>query len=62
MIRSESRIIIAAIAVFMALAGLAVALHGLVFGEPAHLRYGAAVAFASISAVVIMLDPPPHEW
>jgi hypothetical protein len=63
MIRIEPRIAIAAISVFVALAGLAMALRGLIFDVPSLVRYGVAAIIASVAMLVVMLNPPssPHE-
>ena len=64
MIRIEPRITVAAISVFVALAGLGAALRGMIFDESSLVRYGVAVIIASVALLVVMLIPPssPHEW
>ncbi|SOE97332.1 Protein of unknown function [Burkholderia sp. D7] len=64
MIRIEPRITVAAISVFVALAGLGAALRGMIFDESSLVRYGVAVIIASVALLVVMLNPPssPHEW
>jgi hypothetical protein len=63
MIRIEPRIAIAAISVFVALAGLAMALRGLIFDVPSLVRCGTVAIVISVTLLVVMLNPPssPHE-
>ena len=62
MIRTEPRIVVAAISVFVALAGVATALHGLIFDEPGLVRWGTVAIVVSVALLVVMLNPPspPH--
>lgn len=64
MIRIEPRIAVAATSVFVALAGLAAALRGMIFDDSSFVRYGVAAIIASVALLVVMLNPPPspHEW
>jgi phosphoribosylcarboxyaminoimidazole (NCAIR) mutase len=64
MIRIEPRITVAAISVFVALAGLGAALRGMIFDKSSLVRCGVAVIIASVALLVVMLNPPssPHEW
>ncbi|CAN7795489.1 DUF2964 domain-containing protein [Caballeronia sp. LjRoot34] len=57
MIRSEPRITITAISVFVALAGLAAALRGMIFDESSLMHYGVAAIIASVALLVVMLNP-----
>lgn len=57
MVRAEHRIVLAAIAVFVALAGMASAIHGLLFGEDSVTRYGAAAIVAGVACFVMLLNP-----
>jgi hypothetical protein len=61
MIRTEPRIIVAAISVFVALAGVATALHGLIFDEPPLLRWGSVAIIVGVTLLVVMLNPPDEE-
>lgn len=64
MIRIEPKIAVAATSVFVALAGLALALRGMIFDEINLVRYGAAAIIASVALLVVMLNPPSssHDW
>ncbi|MGR3910236.1 DUF2964 family protein [Burkholderia sp. SR8] len=57
MIRRQSRIVVAAIAVFVSLAGMMAVVTGLLFDEATALRGGAVALIAGVAAFVAMLDP-----
>ncbi|WP_408483215.1 DUF2964 domain-containing protein [Paraburkholderia sp. RL17-383-BIF-A] len=56
MIRSESRIIFAAIAVFVALAGIGASIRGLLFDQPPVFRYGVAALIVGVACFVMLLN------
>nr|WP_253958953.1 DUF2964 family protein [Paraburkholderia fungorum] len=59
-VSSESRIVFAVIAVFVALAGIAASIRGLLFDESQLLRYGAAALIGGVACFVLLLNPS-HE-
>ncbi|VXB29374.1 conserved hypothetical protein [Burkholderia sp. 8Y] len=61
MIRGEARIVAAAVAVFVALAGIVVALHGLVFDKLAVLDYGALAILIGVTSFAVLLMPMPED-
>lgn len=61
MVQGELRILVAALAVFVALAGLAVAIHGLLFDEPRVVLYGMTTVSCGIVAFVAMLTVHPKD-
>ena len=61
MIRSELRIVCAAIAVFAALIGLYLVLDGLVFDAWVTLCYGAATLIVGVAGFVLLLIPGPGD-
>lgn len=61
MIRTELRIVLAAVATFVTLAGIAVAIHGLLFDSNAAVAYGVAAITAGISACVVLLNLRSHD-
>ncbi|MDR3097360.1 MAG: DUF2964 domain-containing protein [Paraburkholderia sp.] len=61
MVQGELRILVAALAVFAALAGLAVAIHGLLFDEHRAVLYGMAIVACGIVAFVAMLTVHPKD-
>ncbi|OXC72174.1 DUF2964 family protein [Caballeronia sordidicola] len=63
MIRTEPRIAVAAISVFVALAGVSTALRGLIFDEPGLVRCGTVAIVVSVTLFVVTLNPSPlQEW
>ncbi|MFX1674199.1 DUF2964 family protein [Paraburkholderia sp. A2WS-5] len=61
MVQGELRILVAALAVFVALAGLAVAIHGLLFDESRVVLYGMTIVSCGIVAFVAMLTVHPKD-
>jgi hypothetical protein len=61
MIRRQSRIVAATLAVVVALIGIFVALDGLVFDSRIVFRYGAATLLIGIACFVLLLNPGPHD-
>ncbi len=61
MVHGELRILVAAIAVFAALAGLALAIHGLLFDEQNYVDYGLAIVAGGIASFVLMLTVHPKD-
>jgi hypothetical protein len=61
MVHGELRILVAALAVFAALAGLALAIHGLLFDEHIYVDYGMAIVAGGIAAFVVMLTVHPRD-
>jgi cell shape-determining protein MreD len=57
MVRTEYRIIFAAIAVFFSVAGMATAIHGLLFDEYSVMRYGVAAIVLGVACFVVLLNP-----
>nr|WP_309749576.1 MULTISPECIES: DUF2964 family protein [unclassified Caballeronia] len=61
MVTGEARIVAAAVAVFVALAGIVVALHGLVFDKLAVLDYGALAILIGVTSFAVLLMPMPGD-
>jgi hypothetical protein len=57
MVQAEPRIILAAVAVFTALAGLGATIRGLLFDSPAFIHYGALALVAGVASFVVLLMP-----
>lgn len=57
MVQAETRIICATVAVFVALAGLAGLIRGLLFDSTDFFRYGAASLVVGIACFVLLLNP-----
>ena len=61
MVRDELRIVVAALATFAALAGVAVSIHGLLYEENDVVLSGAVAMGVGILACVVMLTLHPHD-
>lgn len=61
MVRAEPKIVVAAIAVFVTLGGLASAIHGLLFDQSAAIRYGLVAMVIGIACFVLMLNPSARD-
>lgn len=61
MVRAEPRIVVAAVAVFVALAGLAASIRGLLFDSTDFVRFGAAALVAGVACFVILLNPTAED-
>ncbi|EDT02528.1 MULTISPECIES: DUF2964 family protein [Burkholderia] len=59
MIRRQSRIVVATIAVFLSLAGMMAVVTGLLFDETIALRGGAIALIVGVAGFVVMLNPGP---
>ncbi|MCA8001855.1 DUF2964 family protein [Burkholderia metallica] len=59
MIRRQYRIVVAAIAVFVSLAGMMAVVSGLLFDNAMALRGGAIALIVGVAAFVVMLNPGP---
>jgi hypothetical protein len=59
--RAEPRIILAAVAVFTALAGMGTSIQGLLFDSPDFLRYGAFALVAGVASFVLLLAPKADD-
>ncbi|MPV69840.1 DUF2964 family protein [Burkholderia sp. BE17] len=57
MIRRQYRIVVAAIAVFVSLAGMMAVVTGLLFDEAMVLRGGAIALIVGVAGFVVMLNP-----
>ncbi|EIP87211.1 hypothetical protein A33K_16815 [Burkholderia humptydooensis MSMB43] len=53
--------VVAAIATFVMLAGIAVAIHGLLFDQDAALRYGAAAIALGVTTCAVALNVWPKD-
>jgi hypothetical protein len=61
MIRGESRIVAAMLAVLVSLVGIFAALDGLVFDSQPVFRYGAAALVVGVACFVLLLNPGPND-
>ncbi|KVE32471.1 DUF2964 domain-containing protein [Burkholderia sp. TSV86] len=61
MVRTELRVVLAAIATFVALAGIAVAIHGMLFNQDSALHYGAAAIALGVTACAVVLNVWPKD-
>ncbi|WP_063552763.1 DUF2964 family protein [Burkholderia territorii] len=59
MVRRQYRIVVAAIAVFVSLAGMMAVVTGLLFDETIALRGGAVALIVGVACFVVMLNPGP---
>ena len=59
MMRRQYRIVVAAIAVFVSLAGMMAVVTGLLFDETIALRGGAVALIVGVACFVVMLNPGP---
>ncbi|KAA0086251.1 DUF2964 family protein [Paraburkholderia sp. T12-10] len=55
--KSNFRIVMATVSIFLAIFGIAAAIHGLVFDEASAVKYGVAVLIGGIAAFVLLLNP-----
>ncbi|SMG02848.1 FIG00454648: hypothetical protein [Burkholderia singularis] len=53
--------VLAAIATFVALAGIAVAIHGMLFNQDSALHYGAAAIALGVTACAVALNVWPKD-
>ncbi|WP_206996040.1 DUF2964 family protein [Trinickia mobilis] len=61
MVRTELRIVLATLATFAVLAGVAVCIHGLLFDRTRAIWSGVAVIVAAIAMFVVMLNLWPKD-
>jgi hypothetical protein len=61
MIRGEGRIVAAAVAVFVALGGIAAAINGLLFDREHVTWYGVLAVLIAATTFVVMLTPFPGD-
>ncbi|RQS72497.1 DUF2964 domain-containing protein [Burkholderia sp. Bp8963] len=61
MVRTELRVVLAAIATFVMLAGIGVAIHGLLFDLDNAVRYGAAAIALGVTTTAIALNVWPKD-
>nr|WP_231127721.1 DUF2964 domain-containing protein [Burkholderia cepacia] len=61
MVRTELRVVLAAIATFIMLGGIAVAIHGLLFDLTDAVRYGAAAIAVGATTAAIALNVWPND-
>ena len=61
MVHGELRIVVATLATFVALFGVAIVIHGLFFDLSNVVLYGAAMIAAGVVAFVVMLTLHPHD-
>lgn len=57
MVRAEPRIICAAVAVLVALVGLAGLIHGMLFDSSDFIRYGSTALISGVACFVLLLNP-----
>jgi Protein of unknown function (DUF2964) len=61
MVQGKFRIVLATIAVFAALAGLGVAIHGLAFDADRAFRYGIGAIVIGVAVFVFLLNPAQKD-
>ncbi|RKP43538.1 DUF2964 family protein [Trinickia fusca] len=61
MIRAELRVVLAVIATFVALAGIAVAIHGLLFDYADSVLYGVAAIVVGVFGCAVLLNCWPTD-
>ncbi|MFM0393440.1 DUF2964 family protein [Paraburkholderia phytofirmans] len=61
MIRAERRIVFAAIAVFVALGGMATVIHGVLFDIRDSMLYGGISLVLGVAVLALMLTPRPTD-
>lgn len=61
MVRTELRVVLATIATFIMLGGIAVAIHGLLFDLNDAVRYGAAAIAVGVTTAAIALNVWPTD-
>ncbi|MDN7587542.1 DUF2964 family protein [Burkholderia seminalis] len=61
MVRTELRVVLAAIATFIMLGGIAVAIHGLLFDLTDAVQYGAAAIAVGVTTAAIALNVWPTD-
>ncbi|NPT44726.1 DUF2964 family protein [Paraburkholderia sp. 1N] len=61
MVRTELRIVLATLATFSVLAGVAVCIHGLLFDQMRAFWSGIVVIVAAVATLVVMLNLCPKD-
>jgi hypothetical protein len=61
MVRTEFRIVLAAAATFVALAGIALAIRGLLFDQGSTVLYGAVAVVVGIFGCAVLLNVWPRD-
>lgn len=61
MIRTELRVVLAVIATFVALAGIALAIHGLLVDKSDAVFYGVAAIVGGVSGCAVLLNIWPRD-
>jgi hypothetical protein len=61
MVRTELRIVLATLATFAVLAGVAVCIHGLLFDQMRAIWSGVVVIVAAVATLVVMLNLCPKD-
>lgn len=61
MVRAESRIVVSLVAVFVSLAGISAAIHGLLFDKTEVMRYGVLAIIVGVTSFVVLLNPTPRD-
>ena len=61
MVPAEPRIILAAVAVFTALAGIGATLRGLLFDSSGYIHYGAGALVIGVVCFVVLLIPTTQD-
>jgi hypothetical protein len=61
MVRAELRIVLALIATFVMLAGIAVAIHGLLFDQDMAMLYGTLAIGVGVAGCVVLLSLWPKD-
>ncbi|MEX3959002.1 DUF2964 family protein [Trinickia sp. EG282A] len=61
MVQSRVRIALATISVFAVLAGLGMAIRGLVFDTDEAFHYGIGAIVVGVAAFVLLLNPSPRD-
>jgi hypothetical protein len=57
MMGAKYRVVLAALAIFVAIFGIAAAIRGLLFDQGSALRYGVAAVVGGVTAFVLLLNP-----
>lgn len=58
--RANYRVVLATLGVFVSIAGILAAIHGLVFDQDPFVRYGTAAIVIGVATWVMMLNPPTN--
>jgi hypothetical protein len=61
MVRTELRIVLAVMATFITLAGIAVAIHGLLFDQDEAMFYGTVAIGVGVAGCAVLLNLRPKD-